>query len=115
MQTIKWMILWKILGLSAGIFGQTIELQFFENECYGDVIIGLEVDSGTWCLAYPDGAHFVETGDGCGEGYCLVMEYYDSGACDVNLGYREVVGSGCYNINTGFQPVAYTANCLVCD
>ena len=118
MQTVKWMkslLLLSLLCMEAFGINEPISLLFYENECYGDILGSWGVHGGTGCSAYPGGAHFVQTGDGCGPGKCLVIEYWDAASCgDVGLGYRTVVGSGCYNINTGFGPVAFSADCLDC-
>lgn len=102
-----------VAAISPSVTGETIEVQFFVNECYGDVLAQLQLGPSTGCSVFPSSAHFVETGDGCAQGHCMVMEYYRDSACS-NLGYSQTVGSGCYNINAGFGPVAYQAACLPC-
>jgi hypothetical protein len=94
--------------------GPVANLTLYDNECYGDIIDGsytsyLGEAGGGW--PFPSG-HFMSTGDGCGESSCMGVSYDDITQCK---GYYFQVGSGCKNINVGFQPRSLNLHCVNCD
>jgi hypothetical protein len=87
--------------------------QFYENECYGSpagekawdmTVIGISDH-----YTYP-GGHFIEVGDACGLGNPFAITY--NGECNSCLVYY---GSGCYNINLGWEPTNFMAWCESCS
>jgi hypothetical protein len=90
-------------------------VQMYENECYGSPI-------GGWYNVYGlnngaignfPGGHFMNTVDDCGEGNCMQVVFdNEPNGC---YSYIYTVGSGCTNINTGFEPNELVVWCLPCD
>lgn len=116
------------MGLMGVAYGGGCSVYFYENECYGPRLPDpnpVEVANGqpnqcntfdSWnggCYTFPGGAHFIETGDACGPGACMVVQFYSDAIC-ANGFYPMKVGSGCYNINTGYEPRTYQALCVTC-
>lgn len=56
------------------------------------------------------GGHFIDVNDACGPGNCFAITYSDE--CNACLVYY---GSGCYNINLGYEPTIFGAWCEPCD
>jgi hypothetical protein len=111
---------WKktLIGLSVLFirpsWAQTLEFSFYEDECYGspnapaasfvgELIAGSEV-------AYP-GGHFISVGDGCGAENCFALTYRDNNCNSYVVDY----GSGCYNIDVGFEPTNVLVWCDLCE
>lgn len=116
------------MGLVGIAYGSGCSIYFYENQCYGPRLPdpdSFENEAGTpnecssyetWnagCYTFPPGAHFMETGDACGPGACMQVQFYNDQICA--QGYSGmIVGSGCYNINIGYQPRTYLAHCITC-
>lgn len=85
---------------------------FYENQCYGtpySPTFAMDFLGTTDHTTYP-GGHFVGVGDAYGEGNGFAITYLDQ--CNASVVYY---GSGCYNINLGFQPTSFMAWCEPCD
>jgi hypothetical protein len=96
------------------VHGQTASLTLYDNECYGAITGGPYtaglggIDGGIQFT----GGHFMSTGDGCGADYCMTASFLDNSQCK---GYFYKLGSGCTNINVGFQPIEFDFECAPCD
>ncbi|OKL59461.1 hypothetical protein UA08_05319 [Talaromyces atroroseus] len=101
-----------LVGLSvllarSGSASAGAEWTFFDNECYGTPS-GEETFQMNFLGTSPQytfpGGHFVEVGDACGPGNCFAITYNDEcNACLVKY------GSGCYNIDLGWEPTSFMA------
>lgn len=121
-----------LLGLSTTALAGTCTIHFYKDQCYGPEMISdyqkehpdlgdpQKCSAGqlTWnagCYDYPVGAHFMSTGDACGSGACMQVQFYGSTDTCGGGDYKAMtVGTGCYNINVGFQPHHYIAQCISC-
>ncbi|KAJ2972462.1 hypothetical protein NQ176_g7142 [Zarea fungicola] len=104
-----------ILAVASGEQG-TLGAKFYKDECYGPVLGSATGGTGAFgsCRNYPDGAHFVQSSDGCENGHNMYITYFPGFSCGRQEdGTRIRVGDGCYNINVGFGPKSYTMTCKV--
>lgn len=111
-----------LCGVLSQVAAQYVTFEFYTNECYGPVLASYDiVGVDTYdCYDYPAAAHFVSVGDACGPSYCAGVIYCQAGA-EVKCGETgggctglELVGSGCFNVNTGFEPATFLITCFEC-
>ncbi|KAE8550921.1 hypothetical protein TMatcc_008986 [Talaromyces marneffei ATCC 18224] len=85
---------------------------FYDNECYGtpySPAFAMDFLGRTYETTFP-GGHFIDVNDGCGPRNCFAVTYSDN--CNACLVYY---GSGCYNINLGYNPSIFEAWCEPCE
>jgi hypothetical protein len=105
-----------LLGLLCNLVnGQQATISFYDNECYGSKIgqtYEVNADSSNQQFYDFPGGHFMSTGDGCGPDYCMVATFSNQADC---VSYAYKVGTGCQNIDVGFQPYSFTFFCEKCS